>query len=119
MRVLVVDDQLAMAEMVAEGLVDHGLEARMVTSGREALAVLRAEHVDAVVTDLRMPDVDGLQIVARSLELDARRPVVVMTAYGAVEATLDSGVRARVHWVEKPFRVETLVQLLRNARSTP
>lgn len=99
-----------MAETVADGLVDHGLEADAVTSGREALFILRSDAYDAVVTDLRMPDVDGLAVVLGARALDAKRPVVVMTAYGERPAHARDAL-----WLEKPFRIEVLARMLREA----
>jgi CheY-like chemotaxis protein len=75
-RVLVVDDNLEMARSVADGLGDRGYQALAVASGEQAITRLRADSIDAVVTDLRMPRVDGLQLLAESRKLDprARRP---------------------------------------------
>lgn len=103
-----VDDQRAMAETVADGLADHGIEARAVTSGGEALRLLRTDVFDAVVTDLRMPDVDGLAVAHAARDL--ARPVVIMTAYGERPRIVGA-----VKWLEKPFRIEALVRLLREA----
>ncbi|MGZ3449273.1 MAG: response regulator [Polyangiales bacterium] len=107
-KILVVDDQRAMAETVADGLADHGMEARAVTSGGEAVRLLRDHPFDAVVTDLRMPEVDGLAVALAARDLS--RPVVIMTAYGE-----RPHVAGRVQWLEKPFRIEALVRLLREA----
>jgi CheY-like chemotaxis protein len=65
-RILVVDDNLEMARTVAEGLADRGYDAVAVDSGREALTRISSERVDAVVTDLRMPKVDGLEVLSAS-----------------------------------------------------
>lgn len=108
MKILVVDDQRAMAETVVDGLADHGIDALAITSGIEALRVLRSDPFDAVVTDLRMPDVDGLAIAHAARDLS--RPVVIMTAYGERPR-----VTGAVRWLEKPFRIEALVKLLRQA----
>ena len=72
-RVLVVDDSAEMAHSIADGLSDRGYEAVPISSGRDALARLSAERFDALVTDLRMPQVDGLQILAASRGFDPDR----------------------------------------------
>ena len=114
-RVLIVDDRLEMAEMLAEGLADHGYELVPVASSREALARLEAEPIDALVTDLRMPEVDGLQLLAASRRLDPSRPVIVMTAYGAIDTAIESIRQGAYHYLTKPFRLEELVIFLRRA----
>src|SRR6185295_17722673 len=88
--VLVVDDQLEMAEMLADGLSDRGYHAIAVASGEHALARLRQGPVDALVTDLRMSGVDGLELLARSRRLAPDLPVLVMTAYGAIDSAVES-----------------------------
>jgi len=89
-RVVVVDDKVALAETLADGLMDHGFDASALGSGRAALEVLRGREVDVLVTDLRMPDVDGLTLLdaVRVEGLDA--PVIVMTAHGAVDSAVES-----------------------------
>jgi two-component system response regulator HydG len=114
-RVLVVDDKREMADMVADGLADHGFSGLPCAVSRDVFALLAEEPFDAVVTDLRMPDVDGLQIVERAVAMDPDRPVVVMTAYGAVDTAIESMRRGAYHYVTKPFKVEELAIFLRRA----
>jgi two-component system response regulator HydG len=116
-RVLVVDDRAEMAEMIADALRDRGYDGVAVTSGREALRVLRSERVDAMVTDLRMPEIDGLDLLDASLELDPSRPVIVMTAYGTLQTAMESSGRRAYRYVIKPFRVDLLVRILEQALS--
>ncbi len=114
-RVLVVDDRLEMAEMLADGLAERGFEPIALASAREAAARLEAERVDAVVTDLRMPDMDGLELLAVSRRLDPARPVIVMTAFGAIDTAIESIRRGAYHYLTKPFRQEELVIFLERA----
>ena len=65
-RVLVADDSFEMAQSVAEGLCDRGYDAIAVGSGYEALDLLAGSSFDALITDLRMPGIDGLALMARS-----------------------------------------------------
>src|SRR5690242_3051111 len=89
-RVLVVDDNAEMARTLAEGLGERGYDAVAAAGGREARERLRAERFDAVLTDLRMPDVDGLEVLAASRAQDPERPVIVMTAYSAIDSAVQS-----------------------------
>jgi two-component system response regulator HydG len=108
-RVLVVDDNLEMARTIADGLVDAGYDAVAVGSGRAAVQHLEAHpDVDAVVTDLRMPDVDGLALLAASRRLDAERPVVVMTAFSAIDTAVESIRQGAYHYLTKPFKQDEL-----------
>ncbi len=114
-RVLLVDDRLEMAEMLADGLSDRGYEPLALSSSREALRALEQDRVEAVVTDLRMPEVDGLELLAASRRLDPDRPVIVMTAYGAIDSAVESIRLGAYHYLTKPFKLDELVIFLGRA----
>jgi DNA-binding NtrC family response regulator len=114
-KVLVVDDRLEMAEVIAEEFSDRGYEATATNSGREALRRLRAERVDALVTDIAMPEVDGLELLHASMRLDPRRPVIVMTAYSTLELAVEATTSGAYHCLSKPFRFEVLFRIVREA----
>jgi two-component system response regulator HydG len=114
-RVLVVDDQAQMAEMVADGLADRGYDAVAISSAKEAKKKLENESFDALVTDLRMPDGDGLELLEASKRLAQERPVIVMTAYSAVDTAVESIRRGAHHYLTKPFKVDELALFLGRA----
>ena len=111
-RVLVVDDERAMAEMLADGLADRGYQATALSSSEEAKDRLRTDPYDALVTDLRMPGVDGLALLAEARRLSPDLPVIVMTAYGAVDSAVESIRRGASHYLTKPFRLDELCLFL-------
>jgi two-component system response regulator HydG len=115
LKVLVVDDNLEMARTLADGLVDRGYETVAVGSGRQALDRLAAEPFDAVVTDLRMANVDGLELLSGSRKLDPERPVIVMTAYSAIDTAVESIRQGAYHYLTKPFKQEELAIFLGRA----
>jgi two-component system response regulator HydG len=112
---MVVDDSAEMARTIADGLSDRDYEAVPVSSGREALDRLAAERLDAIVTDLRMPHVDGLQILAASRAQDPERPVIVMTAFSAVDTAVESIRQGAYHYLTKPFKQDELAIFLARA----
>jgi two-component system response regulator HydG len=114
-RLLIVDDGREMADTLADGLRDRGYGVVTASSGREALVVLEREHVDALVTDLRMPDLDGLGLLAASRRLAPNRPVIVMTAYGAIDTAIESIRQGAYHYLTKPFKLDELVIYLERA----
>jgi two-component system, NtrC family, response regulator HydG len=111
-RILVVDDQPDMAEMLADDLSNRGYEAVATSSGRDALKKLKSERFDALVTDLRMPEIDGLALLRASHRLDPSRPVIVMTAHGTLDTAVEASGRGAYHYLTKPFRLEELVRLI-------
>jgi two-component system response regulator HydG len=107
-RVLVVDDSIEMARALAEGLGDRGYEAVACGGGREATQRLAAEDFDAVVTDLRMPGVDGLEVLAVSRRLAPQRPVIVITAYSAIDTAIECIRQGAYHYLTKPLKLDEL-----------
>jgi two-component system response regulator HydG len=114
-RVVVVDDQASLAEALADDLEEAGYSAVGVSSAREALARMTNERVDALVTDLRMPEIDGLSLLARSRKLDPLRPVIVMTAFSAVDTAIESIRQGAYHYLTKPFKSGELALFLAKA----
>lgn len=114
-RVLVVDDRVEMAEVIAEGLCDHGYDAFATSSGRDALQRLRTDRIDALVTDISMPEVGGLDLLRASIELDPSRPVIVMTAYSTLEVAVEATTEGAYHYLAKPFRLDALYRIVRQA----
>lgn len=114
-RVLVVDDKVDMAEMIADDLSDRGYEAVAVSSGQAALAVLHAQRIDAIVTDLRMPGMDGFALVEASQGLDPSRPVILMTAFSAIDSAMRAFEVGAYQYLMKPFRLDALAQVLDKA----
>ncbi len=117
-RVLIVDDHLSMAETLADGLSEHGFDAIALSSSREAAVRLEREAFDALVTDLRMPQVDGLELLKISRAHAPTRPVIVMTAFSAVESAIESIRQGAFHYLTKPFKLDELVLFLNRALET-
>jgi two-component system response regulator HydG len=114
-RVLVVDDDHALAETIADGLSDRGFCAVAVRSSAEAAKRLGEEPFDALVTDLRMPGVDGLALLSVARRVAPGCPVVMMTAYSAVDSAVESIRRGAYHYLTKPFKVDELALFLERA----
>jgi two-component system response regulator HydG len=106
--VLIVDDQLAMAETLADSLGARGHQAIATSSGHDAVSRLQAGGIDLLITDLRMPEIDGMKLLQISRSLDPERPVIVMTAYEALDGALECMRRGAYHYLTKPFRAEIL-----------
>ena len=114
-RIFIVDDDAALAETLGDGLVDRGYDAIAISSSKDAARRLEVEEVDALVTDLRMPGVDGLGLLEISHRTAPGRPVIVMTAYSAVDTAIESIRQGAYHYLTKPFKVEELALFLERA----
>ena len=114
-RVFVVDDDRALAETLSDGLAELGYDAVPISTSKEAARRLEAEDVDALVTDLRMPGVDGLGLLEISRRVNPARPVIVMTAHSAVDTAVESIRQGAYHYLCKPFRSSELHLFLERA----
>jgi two-component system, NtrC family, response regulator HydG len=114
-RVLVIDDNEEMASTVAEFLVASGFEVETASGGAEGVARFSAAPADAVLTDLRMKDVDGLDVLDAIKRLDPDAAVVIMTAFGAIESAVEAIRRGAYHHVTKPFKMAVVRVLLERA----
>jgi two-component system response regulator AtoC len=114
-RVLIVDDDRR-TRRVLQILVERlGLESHAFESAEEALAALQRESAALILTDLKMPGTDGIEFMRRLRALDARVPVVMLTAYGTVEAAVEAMKLGAVDFIAKPFDVDALELLIRRS----
>ncbi|MDA8019029.1 MAG: sigma-54 dependent transcriptional regulator [Thermoanaerobaculia bacterium] len=102
-RVLIVDDEPRMAEAIATAMRRSGYACRVATRGDEALDLFREHGADLVVTDLRVPGVDGMELLARLQEERPDVPVIVITAYGDVRTAVEAMRDGAFDYVTKPF----------------
>jgi two-component system response regulator HydG len=114
-RVLVIDDALEMANAVVEYMQRQGFDAEGSDSGEAALRRFKAAPADVVLTDLRMRGLDGMDVLQAIHQLDAQVPVVIMTAFGAVESAVEAIQRGAYHYVTKPFKLDVVRVLLERA----
>ncbi len=113
--ILVVDDDPAMRHLLSVILTDHGWEARAVSAAQDALRELEARDYDLVLTDVRMPGMDGLALLAAIQRLRPELTVIVMSAYGAQEAALEAMKAGAYDYLSKPFKRDEVVLVLRKA----
>src|SRR5512140_1169160 len=107
-RILIVDDEPKLGVLVAEALELDGHEPVRVGSGREALARLEVDRFDVVVTDLRMPEVDGLAVLRAARALPAPPEVVLMTAFATAESAVAAMKAGAADYIVKPFAMDEL-----------
>jgi DNA-binding NtrC family response regulator len=114
-RVLVVDDKELMRDSVGATLQRAGLAVVSAPNAEAAIAMIARHHPDAVITDLKMPGVDGLELLRRIKEADDTLPVVLMTAYGTVDTAVQAMKFGAFDYITKPFEGDELVITMKRA----
>jgi nitrogen regulation protein NR(I) len=117
-RVLVVDDEKNITFVIQAMLERAGFEAVVFNDSARAMGALEAEDVDLVITDLYMPGPGGMEILEYCQREYPRLPVVVITAYGTVEAAVTALKRGAFDFVTKPFEQEELLNVVRKGVQT-
>ena len=112
-HILVVDDQHAIRLMLESGLSLNGFRVSCARNGAEALAAASSEEFDAVISDIYMPDGDGLTMVQELRALFPTLPIVLMTAQGSLELAVRAVEEGATDFIAKPFEVSAVAALLR------
>src|SRR3954464_4226549 len=111
-HLLLVEDETALRSAVAEQLRDRGYLVDEAESGEIALGKLTEFAFDVIVTDLRLPGIDGAAVVDAALERYPRIIAIVVTGYGTVKAAVEAIKRGAWDFVSKPFQIEELLHVL-------
>src|SRR5579871_4029438 len=110
--VLIVDDDAGLRDGLAETVHDLGHRPQMATTGREALIQLEAGDIDAVLLDLRMPGLDGIEVLRRMRARSDAPPVAVLTAFASADNTIEAMRLGAFDHLTKPVGREDLKSLL-------
>ncbi|OFW25684.1 MAG: hypothetical protein A3H97_01445 [Acidobacteria bacterium RIFCSPLOWO2_02_FULL_65_29] len=111
-HLLLVEDETALRQAIAEQLADRGYHVEQAESGEEALGRLSDFAFDIIVTDLRLPGLDGGALVQAAVELYPEIVAIVITGYGTVKDAVEAIKRGAWDFVAKPFQIDELLHVL-------
>src|SRR6476620_1504206 len=114
-HLLIVDDESALREAIAERLADHGFIVEQADSGEQALQRLADFAFDILVTDLRLPGIDGAKVIDAALERYPELIAIVITGYGTVKDAVEAIKQGASDFITKPFQFDALLHVLRSA----
>jgi signal transduction histidine kinase len=117
-RLLIVDDELAQLTALCDILGQEGYVTRGFSGGREAIAALREEPYDALLTDLMMPQIDGITLLRACHDIDRDLACIVMTGHGTVSTAVEALKAGALDYVMKPFNVTHILAVLTRALGT-
>jgi two-component system response regulator HydG len=113
--VLVIDDEMGILDTLKILLKNSGFRVETAQGGREGLDALRSALPDIVLTDVRMPQTGGIEILEKAKELDPELPVILMTAQATLQSAIDAVNRGGFYYIQKPFANDDLVAICRRA----
>ncbi len=111
-RVLVVDDELIVRDSIREWLMEEGFDAEMAGSGQEALGRLGGSAFQLMLLDIKMPGMDGVEVLKKAKEIAPQINVVMMTAYATVETAIEAMKTGALEYLIKPFEIDVLMPMV-------
>lgn len=110
--ILVVDDEENAREGLSKILSKEGYSVDMASNGKEAIETLRRQSFDLVITDMRMPLMDGFEVLREIKKMNENIGVIMITAYGEVESYLEAMNMGAFEYINKPVRVNELKRVI-------
>lgn len=114
-KILVVDDEESLLEVLRAAMVKEGYEVTTTTKPDEAIRILHEDHMDAIITDLKMTPIDGIQVLQEAKKLDGDVVVIMITAFGSIETAVEAMKNGAYDYVIKPFQMDEIRMTLSRA----
>ncbi len=114
-EILIVDDDSSLLESFAKLLAEEGYDVRTASSGEAAIASAAQKKPDLMVMDVRLPGISGMEAFGKIREIDARLPVIIMTAFGTTETAIEATKQGAYDYILKPFDIPGILKLIAQA----
>jgi DNA-binding NtrC family response regulator len=114
-KILVAEDDAMVREVIVKFLSEEKYPVVVANDGLEAIKLLRLDDIKLVLTDLRMPDADGMEVLRSAVSNDPNITVVLLTAYGTLDTALEAMREGAYDYIVKPFVMQQLLLVVRNA----
>jgi len=114
-KILIAEDERGMRDLLAIVLKKEGHDVTLCENGKVAIESIKKDIFDLIITDLKMPGIDGLSVLKTSKELSPDTIVIMITAFGTTETAIDAMKAGAYDYITKPFKVDELKLIIRNA----
>lgn len=111
-RLLLVDDEVGYLEVLAKRFRKRGLDVTTATTGQEAIQLLRGNDFDVAVVDLKMTDMDGIEVLGIFKKMDPDLSVIILTGHGSEQAAREGIEKGAFDYLTKPFDLERLLEII-------
>ncbi|OGP90908.1 MAG: hypothetical protein A2157_05550 [Deltaproteobacteria bacterium RBG_16_47_11] len=116
--ILIVDDDEVIQKTLFDVLKKRGYDIFLASSGRETLETIKKNIIDLILLDMRLPDVDGLEVLKKVKEFDSEILVIMMTAYSDIQTAVAAMKSGAYHYINKPFELDELKLLIEKGLET-
>jgi DNA-binding NtrC family response regulator len=116
-KVLLVDDEKEFIETLAERMQNRGMDVSSTTSAVEALKMAEEESYDAIILDLKMPEMDGIEVLAALKERHPELQVILLTGHATVQKGIEAMKLGAMDFLEKPFDIKVLSEKIKKAHT--
>jgi DNA-binding NtrC family response regulator len=116
-KILIVDDEPDFVEFLAKRMRNHGLDVETVNGGEEALEKARSQDFTAIVLDLKMPGMDGIETLERLKEINPDLQIIFLTGHGSISEGVDAMKHGALDFLEKPADFEELLEKIEAAKA--
>lgn len=114
-KILVIDDELLMRNFIAETLKRRNLDVTVAENGTKAISLIKENSYDMVITDMKLPDITGIEVLKKVKEISPHTIVVIITAFAAVENAVEAMRLGAYNYLIKPFTPDTIEALIEKA----
>jgi len=117
-KILIADDERSVLLTIQHLLNANGYETVEATNGLAALEVFQTQFFDLIITDLRMPKMDGMTFLHEVRKLEPTTPIIILTAFASTEITAESMTNSSFVYLTKPFKTDELLNLVKRSLCT-
>ncbi|RMG74078.1 MAG: response regulator [Nitrospirae bacterium] len=117
-NILIIDDDEIARDVIVSLLSKEGFSVKSAKDGIEGIATLKMNRFDLVITDLKMPGADGIEVLKEAKRIDPKTSVVILTAYGTLDNALEAIRLGAFDYITKPFKLQELLFVVENAMKT-
>lgn len=118
-KLLLVDDETGFVDVLSKRLAKRKIKVTNAYNGTEAIQALRKEQFDIAVLDLKMDDMDGLEVLKIFKKMDPEMPVLMLTGHGSEQAAREGIESGAFDYLTKPYELEDLIEKIREATERP
>ncbi|MCB4792811.1 MAG: response regulator [Elusimicrobia bacterium] len=117
-KVLIIDDEQGIRDMISYALQKEGYTVKTAQNGKEGIQKVDEQEIDIVITDIKMPGIDGIEVLEKIKEIKPEIEVIVATGYGTMETAIESLRKGAYDYINKPFNINELSLLIAKAYET-